>query len=383
MARVTLDNVSKTYHPRHRPAVDALSLDIQDREFVVIVGPSGCGKSTTLRMIAGLERPTSGTVTIGDRVVNDIPPAARDIAMVFQNYALFPHMSVYRNMAFGLHLRRRHLGLTHEQIRAQVVAAAERLGLAALLDRKPRSLSGGQQQRVALGRAIVRNPKAFLFDEPLSHLDAKLRLETRAEIKKLHRHLQTTTLYVTHDQEEAMTLGDRIVVMKDGRILQCAPPLEVYDHPINRFVAGFVGTPAMNFLLGRLSPTGHFVTASHKLQLPPPIMAAASAYIDQQLLLGIRPESLSPSPLPQFHSSENFITAKVSLIEPLGDRVDISLTADGGLPLVCRADAHQFGKLPTESIIRVYVDLGRVHLFEPGDNGVNITLTRDPSHAAA
>jgi multiple sugar transport system ATP-binding protein len=383
MARVTLDNVSKIYHPRHRPAVDALSLDIQDREFVVIVGPSGCGKSTTLRMIAGLEHPTSGTVTIGDRVVNDIPPAARDIAMVFQNYALFPHMSVYRNMAFGLHLRRRHLGMSHEQIRSQVIAAAQRLGLAALLDRKPRSLSGGQQQRVALGRAIVRNPKAFLFDEPLSHLDAKLRLETRAEIKKLHRHLQTTTLYVTHDQEEAMTLGDRIVVMKDGRILQCAPPLEVYDRPINRFVAGFVGTPAMNFLPGRLSPTGHFVTASQKLQLSPPIMAAASAYMDQPLLLGIRPENLSPTPLPQFLGSESFITAKVSVIEPLGDRVDISLTADGGVPLVCRADAHQFGKLPTESIIRVYVDLGRVHLFEPGDNGVNITLTRDPSHAAA
>ncbi len=383
MARVILDNVSKVYHPRHLPAVDALSLDIRDREFVVIVGPSGCGKSTTLRMIAGLEQPTSGTVTIGDRVVNNIPPADRDIAMVFQHYALFPHMSVYRNMAFGLHLRRRQLGMTHDQIRAQVIAAAERLGLAGLLDRKPRSLSGGQQQRVALGRAIVRNPKAFLFDEPLSHLDAKLRLETRAEIKKLHRQLQTTTLYVTHDQEEAMTLGDRIVVMKEGRILQCAPPLDVYNRPANRFVAGFVGTPAMNFLPGRLSPTGHFLTGSQKLLLPPTLFAAASAFVDRPLVLGIRPENLSPAPLPHIPTGENFISAKVTVTEPLGDRVDISLATDTQIPLVCRADASQFGKLPTDSIIRVYVDLGRVHLFEPGDNGVNITLTRDPSHAAA
>ena len=253
MARVTLEKLAKTYVGQSRPAVNSIDLDIRDREFIVLVGPSGCGKTTTLRMVAGLEDISGGTITIDGRVVNGVRPKDRDIAMVFQNYALYPHMSVFKNMAFGLQLRRKELGLTKVQIHERVVETARTLGIAEYLERKPKALSGGQRQRVALGRAIVRDPKVFLFDEPLSNLDAKLRVETRAELKKLHLRLQTTTIYVTHDQEEAMTLGDRIVVMKDGVIQQCARPLEVYDRPVNRFVAGFVGTPPMNFIEGEIA----------------------------------------------------------------------------------------------------------------------------------
>jgi len=248
MAQVQLDNVTKVY-PGGIEAVKSMSLTVQEAEFIVLVGPSGCGKSTTLRMIAGLEEITDGTISIAGRIVNDVPPKDRDIAMVFQNYALYPHMTVFKNMAFGLKLRR----IPKEEIRQRVSHAAGILGIEELLDRKPSALSGGQRQRVAVGRAIVRDPKAFLFDEPLSNLDAKLRVETRAELKGLHRRLQTTTVYVTHDQEEAMTLGDRIVVMYEGVVHQCDPPLEVYERPVNRFVAGFVGTPPMNFLDGRLA----------------------------------------------------------------------------------------------------------------------------------
>ncbi len=386
MARVTLEKVSKTYPQSVKPAVNAIDLDIADREFVVLVGPSGCGKSTTLRMIAGLEDITGGTIKIGDRVVNDVQPKDRDIAMVFQNYALYPHMSVFKNMAFGLELRRRELGLSREQIKTRVMEAAKILHIEEYLDRKPRALSGGQRQRVALGRAIVRNPKAFLFDEPLSNLDAKLRVETRAEIKKLHLRLQTTTIYVTHDQEEAMTLGDRIVVMKDGVIQQCASPLEVYDRPANRFVAGFVGTPPMNFIKGRIvtesSGPVWFAFGEQKILLPRDLWAAAALRAGHDTILGVRPEGLCPAAEGKFAWEQNGFDAKVNVLEPLGDRVDMSLSA-GPEQLVCRADAHQFGKLAIGGIIRVFMDLGRVHLFEPGDNGVNITLTRESSHAAA
>jgi multiple sugar transport system ATP-binding protein len=390
MARVALENVVKFYPGNARPSVNGIDLDIHDHEFIVLVGPSGCGKSTTLRMVAGLEDISSGAIRIGERVVNGVPPKDRDIAMVFQNYALYPHMSVYRNMSFGLELRRRELGLSRDQIKMRVLDAARILHIEEFLERKPRALSGGQRQRVALGRAIVRNPKAFLFDEPLSNLDAKLRVETRAEIKKLHLRLQTTTIYVTHDQEEAMTLGDRIVVMKDGIIQQCASPLEVYDRPVNRFVAGFIGTPLMNFLPGmvRAEPNGRtwFTFGNERIALPPPIGPTASRHADKELILGVRPEGLSPGQPAmegKFAWPDNSFDAKVNLLEPLGDRVDLSLSTPGDHHLVCRADAHQFGNLPAGGIIRVFMDLGRVHLFEPGENGVNVTLTRESSHAAA
>src|SRR4051812_11933709 len=247
MARVELEKVSKVY-PGGVKAVNAIDLSIKDQEFIVLVGPSGCGKSTTLRMVAGLEEISDGVIRIGDRVVNDVPPKNRDIAMVFQNYALYPHMSVYKNMAFGLKLRK----VPKAEIQQRVSEAAKILDIEHLLDRKPKALSGGQRQGVAVGRAIVREPAAFLFDEPLSNLDAKLRVTTRAELKRLHQRLKTTTIYVTHDQEEAMTLGDRIVVMKDGLIQQADTPLVTYNFPTNRFVAGFIGMPPMNFFDGAL-----------------------------------------------------------------------------------------------------------------------------------
>ena len=247
MAKVELEKVSKVYAGGVK-AVNAIDLSIRDQEFVVLVGPSGCGKSTTLRMVAGLEEISEGAIRIGDRIVNDVQPKDRDIAMVFQNYALYPHMSVYKNMAFGLKLRR----MPKAQIHERVMAAAKTLDIEHLLERKPKALSGGQRQRVAVGRAIVREPAAFLFDEPLSNLDAKLRVTTRAELKRLHQRLRTTTIYVTHDQEEAMTLGDRIVCMKDGLIQQADTPLNTYNFPANRFVAGFIGMPPMNFFDGTI-----------------------------------------------------------------------------------------------------------------------------------
>src|SRR5947207_12044620 len=261
MAEVALRNIVKTFD--RTPAVAGIDLDISDREFVVLVGPSGCGKSTTLRMIAGLEESTAGLIRMADRVVNDLPPKNRDIAMVFQNYALYPHMTVYKNMAFALKLR----GVPKTQIHERVIEAAKILDIEHLLERKPKALSGGQRQRVAVGRAIVREPAAFLFDEPLSNLDAKLRVTTRAELKRLHHRLQTTTIYVTHDQEEAMTLGDRIVVMKDGLIQQEDTPLKTYHSPANRFVAGFIGMPPMNFFDGALRVVeGELVFEEGKLQ---------------------------------------------------------------------------------------------------------------------
>src|SRR5829696_6281023 len=262
MARVELEKVSKIY-PGGVRAVNAIDLQIKDQEFIVLVGPSGCGKSTTLRMVAGLEEISEGAIRIGDRVVNNVPPKDRDIAMVFQNYALYPHMSVYKNMAFGLKLRK----MPKPQIHQRVMEAAKILDIEHLLERKPKALSGGQRQRVAVGRAIVREPAAFLFDEPLSNLDAKLRVTTRAELKRLHQRLKTTTIYVTHDQEEAMTLGDRIVVMRDGIIQQADTPLKTYNFPVNRFVAGFIGMPPMNFFDGALKiEDGRMVFEEGRLQ---------------------------------------------------------------------------------------------------------------------
>src|SRR5438874_6302438 len=289
MANVVMRGLNKMYDEVH--AVKDVNLEIRDKEFVVLVGPSGCGKTTTLRMVAGLESISSGQVLIGDTVVNELPPMDRDIAMVFQNYALYPHMSVYDNMAFGLKMRKVDRG----EIRKLVYDAADILGIRDYLARKPRQLSGGQRQRVALGRAIVRHPQVFLFDEPLSNLDAKLRVQMRVELKKLHNRLNTTAIYVTHDQVEAMTLGDRVVVMKDGVVQQMGEPLELYNAPVNRFVAGFLGSPAMNFAKVRVSGTQQALRAENAglgIELPPEFASRLLPYSDREVMLGIRPEDL-------------------------------------------------------------------------------------------
>src|SRR5271163_2174097 len=290
MARVLIRNLNKMYDEVH--AVKDVNLEIRDKEFLVLVGPSGCGKTTTLRMVAGLEAITSGQVLIGDTVVNELPPMDRDIAMVFQNYALYPHMTVYDNMAFGLKMRK----FDKSEIAKRVKDAADILGIQELLKRKPRQLSGGQRQRVALGRAIVRHPRVFLFDEPLSNLDAKLRVQMRVELKKLHERLGTTAIYVTHDQVEAMTLGDRVVVMCDGRVQQVGDPMELYNQPANRFVAGFIGSPAMNFADVRIAAENGSLWAESegiRIKVPAPIKDRLSSYAGKEVTFGIRPEDLS------------------------------------------------------------------------------------------
>src|SRR5579883_1431581 len=289
MASVTLDHVVKRFG--EVVAVHDVSIEVQDKEFLVLVGPSGCGKSTILRMIAGLEELTDGSIYIGDRLVNDVPPKDRDIAMVFQNYALYPHMSVYDNMAFALKLRH----APKQEIQRRVQEAAGILGIENLLQRKPKQLSGGQRQRVALGRAIVREPRVFLMDEPLSNLDAKLRVQTRAELIKLHRRLQTSVVYVTHDQVEAMTMGSRIAILRDGVLQQLASPAEVYAHPANMFVAGFIGSPAMNFFRGELTAADgdlRVQTSGLDLKLPIEIAARAQSLANRKVVLGVRPEDI-------------------------------------------------------------------------------------------
>src|SRR5881398_1354392 len=282
MAQVMMKDLNKKYDEVH--AVKDVNLHIRDKEFIVLVGPSGCGKSTTLRMVAGLEEITAGEITIGDRVVNDLPPKDRDIAMVFQNYALYPHMTVYDNMAFGLKMRK----FPKVEIQKRVQDAAEILGIQELLKRKPRQLSGGQRQRVAVGRAIVRHPQVFLFDEPLSNLDAKLRVQMRVELKRLHDRLETTAIYVTHDQVEAMTLGDRVVVMRDGMVKQVGEPLELYERPANRFVAGFIGSPAMNFIAITLEWTEHALWAHApglRVRVPPAKTEALRQHVGQEVTM--------------------------------------------------------------------------------------------------
>ena len=316
MAQVALRNIVKTFDKT--PAVQGIDLDIADREFIVLVGPSGCGKSTTLRMIAGLEEATSGEIYIGDQLVNDVPPKDRDIAMVFQNYALYPHMTVFENMSFGLRLKR----YPKDEIARRVNEAARILDITELLDRKPRQLSGGQRQRVAMGRAIVRNPKVFLFDEPLSNLDAKLRVQMRTEIKRVHQKVRTTTVYVTHDQVEAMTLADRVVVMNRGRIEQIGPPNELYHAPRTRFVAGFIGSPAMNFLPCRLEEADGAlrVRLSHELTLPVPPARAERyrAHVGRDgLTFGLRPEHLTEE-RGNSGAQAGVIDAMIEVAEPLG-----------------------------------------------------------------
>ena len=373
MAGVILKDVVKVYEGGVR-VVDCFNLEIADREFVVLVGPSGCGKSTTLRMIAGLEEITSGTIQIGDRVVNDVPPKERDIAMVFQNYALYPHMTVYENMAFALKLR----GLDKAAIDAKIQRAAKILAIEPLLERKPKALSGGQRQRVAVGRAIVRDPKCFLFDEPLSNLDAKLRVEMRAEIKQLHLRLNATTVYVTHDQEEAMTLGDRVVVMKDGVIQQCGAALEVYHHPANRFVAGFLGSPPMNFFSGTLlnqRGTLWFDEGSGLIPVPAWASDQLASRAGAEVVMGIRPEALADRASARFETSANALSMRVTLIQPLGDKMDIYLATDRHPHSIAHVDAH--AGVRVGETLPVYLDTSRAHFFLPGEVGERIAKNHD------
>ncbi|MFC2135105.1 ABC transporter ATP-binding protein [Bacteroidota bacterium] len=320
MANVKLVNVTKIYEGKN-VAVKNVDLEIYDKEFVVIVGPSGCGKSTILRMIAGLEEITEGELYIDGRMVNEVPPKDRDIAMVFQNYALYPHMTVYENMAFGLKMRK----MDKKEIQDQVNKAAKILEIEDLLDRKPKALSGGQRQRVAVGRALVRDPKVFLFDEPLSNLDAKLRVQMRTEISKIHNKLETTMVYVTHDQAEAMTMGSRIVIIKDGVIHQIDTPLNVYNLPVNKFVAGFIGSPPMNFISGKILSEGKlvFVPAdqSFKLQLEDQYISKLSGYVGKEITLGIKPEDIRIG-----NSSDNTIAVNVDVVEPMGNEIFIYFT---------------------------------------------------------
>src|SRR3989440_3531351 len=315
MAQVLMKDLNKKYDEVH--AVKDVNLHIRDKEFIVLVGPSGCGKSTTLRMVAGLEEITAGEITIGDRVVNDLPPKDRDIAMVFQNYALYPHMTVYDNMAFGLKMRK----FPKVEIQKRVQDAAEILGIQELLKRKPRQLSGGQRQRVAVGRAIVRHPQVFLFDEPLSNLDAKLRVQMRVELKRLHDRLETTAIYVTHDQVEAMTLGDRVVVMKDGLVQQVGEPLALYERPANRFVAGFIGSPAMNFMSVTLEWTEQALWAHApglRVRVPAAKTEALRQRVGKPVILGLRPEVLRPA---NGGSGDYAFDSTVEVGEPLGSEI--------------------------------------------------------------
>jgi len=361
MASLSLKNICKVY-PNGFEAVKDFNLEIADQEFIIFVGPSGCGKSTTLRMIAGLEDISSGELKIGDKVVNDVEPKDRDIAMVFQNYALYPHMSVYDNMAFGLKLRK----VPKDQIDKMVKEAAQILDLTPLLDRKPKALSGGQRQRVAMGRAIVRNPKVFLMDEPLSNLDAKLRVQMRIEIAKLHQRLGTTIIYVTHDQTEAMTLGTRIVVMKDGVIQQVDTPQNLYEKPRNLFVAGFMGSPQMNFLNATVKVTGDVANleiAGKSIPLPP---AKSKKIIDggydgKVVTFGIRPENVSDSAAMIEKFPQSVFESSVRVYELLGAEVFLYFDLDE-FPLTARVDPRTTAR-PGDSI-RFAFDIDRIHVFD-------------------
>ncbi|MDL4842734.1 ABC transporter ATP-binding protein [Aquibacillus rhizosphaerae] len=366
MAELTLKNIDKIYEKGADKAVDNFNLDIEDKEFIVFVGPSGCGKSTTLRMIAGLEEISGGEFYIDDTLMNDVAPKDRDIAMVFQNYALYPHMNVYDNMAFGLKLRK----FKKDEIEKRVQNAAKILGLEAYLDRKPKALSGGQRQRVALGRAIVRDAKVFLMDEPLSNLDAKLRVQMRAEIQKLHKRLQTTTIYVTHDQTEAMTMATRLVVMKDGIIQQVGVPKEVYDKPDNIFVGGFIGSPSMNFFSGKLTD-GKFIAGDSEIEVPEGKMKILrdQGYVNKEVMLGIRPEDMHDEMVFMEANPGTKITATIEVAELMGSesylyskfnnedfvaRVDSRTDIQGGEKIELAFDMHKahFFDVDTEARIK-------------------------------
>jgi multiple sugar transport system ATP-binding protein len=400
VAEILMDDVTKVYGDGTR-AVSDLNLDVRDGEFIVLVGPSGCGKTTALRMVAGLETITEGTVRIGDTVVNGLPPKDRDIAMVFQNYALYPHMTVYDNMAFGLKLRK----LSKEDISTRVKEAAEILGLEGLLERKPKALSGGQRQRVAMGRAIVREPKAFLMDEPLSNLDAKLRVQMRTEIARIQHELHVTTIYVTHDQVEAMTMGDRVAVIRKGVLQQVEPPQVLYDRPVNLFVAGFIGSPAMNMVqatMSRSNGSGTLEFGGHRLELPDDVIAARpdlAGYDGKDVILGIRPEDMEDASLVPEAPPGRRIRSNVVLREALG--ADVLVHFNIQAPMVATDDvrelAHDVGQEAIELVeqaavtgeskfvarlsprteaakgkpIELVVDVHRLHFFDP-DTGLGI-----------
>ncbi|HTG44092.1 MAG TPA: sn-glycerol-3-phosphate ABC transporter ATP-binding protein UgpC [Verrucomicrobiae bacterium] len=371
MARLVLENLSKVFTgPKNQQtiAVHNFNLVIEDGEFLVLVGPSGCGKSTTLRMVAGLEDPSTGQISIDQQVVNDVPPKDRDVAMVFQNYALYPHMTVYENLAFGLKLRK----FPRPEIDRRVQETAGILGLSELLSQEPKSLSGGQRQRVAVGRAMVRHPKVFLFDEPLSNLDAQLRLQMRLEISRLHARLRSTIIYVTHDQVEAMTMGDRIVVMKQGEVQQVSAPIPLYQQPINLFVAGFIGSPAMNFLHGTIElhqDRLYFAERSSGVPALPPFLLRVpdlfvprlKPYLDRAIILGLRPEHISQVLTPAA-ADEKPVAAIVELVEPLGPETIVH----------CRTAAHSLlARLPADVAVRVQdritlaLEMDAAHFFDP------------------
>lgn len=360
MAKVTLENVKKVYDNKN-VAVNDFSLEIKDKEFMVFVGPSGCGKSTTLRMIAGLEEITSGTISIGDKVVNDVLPKDRDIAMVFQNYALYPHMTVFENMAFGLKLRK----VPKNEIESSVKSAAEILGIGDLLGRRPGALSGGQRQRVAVGRAIVRKPSVFLFDEPLSNLDAKLRTQMRTEIKRLHKSLNATMIYVTHDQTEAMTMGDRIVVMKDGIIRQVAEPIALYNEPANKFTAGFIGMPQMNFFDGHIiSENGKLLFEGDrgiKLALNEELRSKLGGRSNEKIILGIRPEEIGSLTARQKKDNPS-IRGIIDVIEPLGSEIYLYLTC--GTHEVIARIASDENIYAAGMEIDLPVNISKAHFFD-------------------
>ncbi len=358
MARVSLRNVSKIYPPNIY-AVKDISLGIENKEFLVLVGPSGCGKSTTLRMVAGLEEITSGEIYIGDRMVNDIPAKDRNIAMVFQNYALYPHMTVYENMAFGLKLRK----MPKPEIDQRVKEAAQILNITKHLNKRPRELSGGERQRVAVGRAIVRKPLVFLFDEPLSNLDAKLRVQMRTEINKLHTRLQTTMIYVTHDQTEAMTMGTRIAVMKDGLIQQIDDPIALYDKPINKFVAGFIGSPSMNFMNGRvIKKEGkfYFNEGNFTVKISDDTRDKMAPYYEKEVVFGIRPEDIYDRLFAQYAPEENVVTANCEVYEPMGAEVFLHLNT-GKHTFIARVGGHD--KPTINQDIELVFNMNKAHFF--------------------
>jgi len=358
MASISLKNIYKVY-PGDITAVTDFNLEIEDKEFIILVGPSGCGKSTTLRMIAGLEEISKGELYIGNKIVNDVAPKDRDIAMVFQNYALYPHMTVYRNMAFGLELRK----MPKDEIRRRVTEAAKILDIEYLLERKPKALSGGQRQRVALGRAMVRNPQVFLLDEPLSNLDAKLRTAMRSEIIKLHKRLETTFVYVTHDQIEAMTMGDRIVVMKDGFIQQVDTPQNLYNYPCNLFVAGFIGAPQMNFLDARVKAEGENIIVdfggSYQFALTGEKAQSLKAYAGKDVVAGIRPEDLKINNTEELSNYK--AKALVEITELMGSEIYVYFDCYGQ-KLICKTPADTIVK--SDSEIEIAFNINKMHFFD-------------------
>ncbi len=359
MTEVVLENVTKRFDSV--VAVNNVNLTIKDKEFIVLLGPSGCGKTTTLRMIAGLEEITEGKIYISGKLVNEVPPKDRNIAMVFQSYALYPHMNVYENMAFGLKLRK----IPKKEIESRVAEAAEILGLQDLLDRLPKQLSGGQRQRVALGRAIVRHPQVFLMDEPLSNLDAKLRVQMRAELKKLHERLKATIVYVTHDQVEAMTLGERIAVILNGEVQQADNPLVVYDNPLNRFVAGFLGSPPMNFVKGGIDKKGDklvFKSADFEMPIPEDIKEALSDYVGKEITFGIRPGDIIYEKHADWVKERLDLETKVDFRELMGSETFLYLNLKK-TPLIARVDAMTDAK--SGSTFKVVFNLHKVHFFDP------------------